>query len=173
MTIPRGILAGASAGMCQIVITTPMELLKISLQDSGRTAVAGVKQLSATELVSKIFKEKGFKGFFHGGASTLARDVTFSACYFPMFATLNKMVAKFNLRALNRTKQRLTFCYVYFIKGEDPVTKSVPFYHTFTCGLVSGCLSAFIVTPLDGKFHETNLHWINSTQWLIFTFFLK
>ena len=32
----RQVIAGASAGMCQIVITTPMELLKISLQDSGR-----------------------------------------------------------------------------------------------------------------------------------------
>lgn len=92
LSIPRGILAGAGAGMCQIVVTTPMELLKISLQDSGRTAAAGAKPVSATELVSKIFKEKGIKGFFHGGASTLARDVTFSACYFPLFATLNKMV---------------------------------------------------------------------------------
>ena len=30
-------LAGAGAGMCQIVVTTPMELLKIQLQDAGRT----------------------------------------------------------------------------------------------------------------------------------------
>ena len=29
-------MAGAGAGLCQIVITTPMELLKIALQDSGR-----------------------------------------------------------------------------------------------------------------------------------------
>lgn len=32
----KQILAGASAGMCQIVVTTPMELLKIAQQDSGR-----------------------------------------------------------------------------------------------------------------------------------------
>lgn len=36
MPVYRQVLAGASAGMCQIVITTPMELLKIALQDSGR-----------------------------------------------------------------------------------------------------------------------------------------
>ena len=29
--------AGAGAGMCQIIVTTPMELLKIQLQDAGRT----------------------------------------------------------------------------------------------------------------------------------------
>ena len=32
----REMLAGGSAGFCQIVITTPMELLKIQLQDAGR-----------------------------------------------------------------------------------------------------------------------------------------
>ena len=112
---------------CQIVITTPMELLKIALQDAGRTAVAGAKPLTASEVVSKVFKEKGFKGFFHGGTATLVRDVTFSAVYFPLFATMNA-------------------------KGADPVTKDVPFYHTFGCGLVSGCMASYICTPFDGNF---------------------
>jgi Mitochondrial carrier protein len=33
-------LSGAGAGMCQIIITTPMELLKIQLQDAGRTGLS-------------------------------------------------------------------------------------------------------------------------------------
>ena len=37
LTLPREMIAGAGAGMCQIVVTTPMELLKIQLQDAGRT----------------------------------------------------------------------------------------------------------------------------------------
>lgn len=41
----RQVLAGASAGMCQIVITTPMELLKIALQDSGRVGNFQVKKI--------------------------------------------------------------------------------------------------------------------------------
>lgn len=41
----RQVLAGASAGMCQIVITTPMELLKIALQDSGRVGNLKLKKL--------------------------------------------------------------------------------------------------------------------------------
>ncbi len=77
---------------CQIVITTPMELLKISLQDSGRTANTGAKQLTATQIAMDIFKTKGIKGFFHGGTATLARDVSFSAVYFPLFAILNQKV---------------------------------------------------------------------------------
>lgn len=38
MPLGREMLAGGSAGMCQIVITTPMELLKIQMQDAGRVA---------------------------------------------------------------------------------------------------------------------------------------
>ena len=33
-----GGVAGGMAGACQIIITTPMELLKIQQQDQGRTA---------------------------------------------------------------------------------------------------------------------------------------
>ena len=39
--------AGGMAGMCQIVVTTPMELLKIQLQDAGRVAA----QHKASELI--------------------------------------------------------------------------------------------------------------------------
>lgn len=34
----RGMIAGGGAGFCQIIITTPMELLKIQMQDAGRMA---------------------------------------------------------------------------------------------------------------------------------------
>lgn len=36
LTVLREMLAGCCAGMCQVVITTPMEMLKIQLQDAGR-----------------------------------------------------------------------------------------------------------------------------------------
>jgi len=123
----RQVLAGASAGMCQIVITTPMELLKIALQDSGRVATnnKSVQSISATQVALKVFKEKGFKGFYQGGTATLVRDVFFSAVYFPMFATFNQM-------------------------GKlDPVTGKPQFYHTFASGLLAGSIGAYIATPLD------------------------
>jgi len=40
LSIQREMLAGGSAGLCQIIITTPMELLKISMQDAGRQAIS-------------------------------------------------------------------------------------------------------------------------------------
>lgn len=40
LPLVREMLAGGSAGACQIIITTPMELLKIQMQDAGRVAAA-------------------------------------------------------------------------------------------------------------------------------------
>lgn len=36
LTIAREMVAGCGAGTCQVIITTPMEMLKIQLQDAGR-----------------------------------------------------------------------------------------------------------------------------------------
>lgn len=35
-------LAGCGAGVCQVIITTPMEMLKIQLQDAGRLGETNV-----------------------------------------------------------------------------------------------------------------------------------
>ncbi|CAH1401910.1 unnamed protein product [Nezara viridula] len=42
LPLAREMLAGASAGLCQIIITTPMELLKIQMQDAGRVAALAI-----------------------------------------------------------------------------------------------------------------------------------
>ena len=36
LTVFREMLAGCCAGMCQVIVTTPMEMLKIQMQDAGR-----------------------------------------------------------------------------------------------------------------------------------------
>lgn len=36
LSVFKEMLAGCVAGMCQVIITTPMEMLKIQLQDAGR-----------------------------------------------------------------------------------------------------------------------------------------
>lgn len=49
LTLTKEVIAGASAGACQIIVTTPMELLKIQLQDAGR-AEATLGKINVTEL---------------------------------------------------------------------------------------------------------------------------
>ncbi|VDQ08217.1 unnamed protein product [Trichobilharzia regenti] len=100
-------LAGGGAGACQIIVTTPMELLKIQLQDAGRTTVpvanvtgvgsngtSTVTRLSATQIAMKLLHEKGIFGLYRGMGATFLRDVSFSVIYFPLFANLNALVSK-------------------------------------------------------------------------------
>ena len=49
ITLPREMLAGGLAGFFQIIVTTPMELLKIQLQDAGRVQTNATKYVYTKE----------------------------------------------------------------------------------------------------------------------------
>ena len=53
-------LAGGCAGFCQVIVTTPMELLKIQMQQaSGQSP-----KLTATQLTLRLLKDKGISGLY-------------------------------------------------------------------------------------------------------------
>jgi len=118
----RQILAGGCAGTCQIVVTTPMELLKI--QGQMAKSKDPTKSRNARQLALQLYREKGIVGLYKGVGATFSRDVVFSMMYFPLFA--------------------------YFLdKGKTPGSNTVPFYHSFASGIGAGAISAFLATPLD------------------------
>uniref|UniRef100_A0A8D0FWR8 Mitochondrial glutamate carrier 1 n=1 Tax=Strix occidentalis caurina TaxID=311401 RepID=A0A8D0FWR8_STROC len=148
LTLLREMLAGCGAGTCQVIVTTPMEMLKIQLQDAGRIAaqkklMAAQAQLSsssgagaaepaverrptATQITRELLRSKGIAGLYKGLGATLLRDVPFSIVYFPLFANLNKLGQK------------------------DPNVKA-PFYVSFLSGCVAGSTAAVAVNPCDGE----------------------
>src|SRR5699024_12470429 len=89
-------ISGGLAGLFQIVVTTPMELLKIQLQDAGRVQSKGNGQVrvSATSIAMNLIRTKGILGLYKGTAATMSRDVSFSVLYFPLFANLNSLGPK-------------------------------------------------------------------------------
>ncbi|PIO25325.1 hypothetical protein AB205_0063850 [Aquarana catesbeiana] len=132
-------LAGCGAGTCQVVVTSPMEMLKIQLQDAGRLAtqkvVAGDGQAtisqpaqkpSALRIARDLLRTQGISGVYKGLGATLLRDVPFSIIYFPLFANLNKL-------------------------GQKSSHEKAPFYHSFFAGCIAGSVAAVAVTPLDGE----------------------
>ncbi|KAM6360578.1 mitochondrial glutamate carrier 1 isoform 2-T6 [Alca torda] len=154
LTLLREMLAGCGAGTCQVIVTTPMEMLKIQLQDAGRIdqctlcsspaaqkkLMAAQAQLSssaagaaepavetrttATQITRELLRSKGIAGLYKGLGATLLRDVPFSIVYFPLFANLNKLGQK------------------------DPNVKA-PFYVSFLSGCVAGSTAAVAVNPCD------------------------
>lgn len=134
-TLPvlRQMMAGGMAGACQIIITTPMELLKIQMQDAGRVAAQAkaegktVVRTTAMELTKKLLRERGIFGLYKGITATGFRDVSFSVVYFPLFATLNDLGPK------------------------DPTNPTGPtkFWWSFLSGCAAGSTAALAVNPMD------------------------
>ncbi|CAM1327277.1 SLC25A22 (predicted) [Pycnogonum litorale] len=132
LSLSREMIAGGSAGLCQIIVTTPMELLKIQLQDAGRVAAKGLVEgqavvaTSASAIALNLIKKKGIFGLYKGTTATMLRDVNFSVIYFPLFAHLNSLGPK----------------------RRDGSGESV-FWTSFLAGCVAGSVAAFSVNPFD------------------------
>ncbi|KAK2603698.1 mitochondrial aspartate-glutamate transporter agc1 [Conoideocrella luteorostrata] len=117
------ILAGASAGGCQVVFTNPLEIVKIRLQVQGEVAktIDGAPKRSAMWIVRNL----GLVGLYKGASACLLRDVPFSAIYFPTYSHLKKD---------------------FF--GESP-TKKLGVLQLLTAGAIAGMPAAYLTTPCD------------------------
>lgn len=155
LTVFKEMLAGCCAGMCQVIVTTPMEMLKIQLQDAGRIAaqqrvmpavvttlkmgrtsavlsrsyntVPGPQAMrtSAIQITRELLRTKGVTGLYRGLGATLMRDIPFSVVYFPLFAHVHQLGQH---------------------SSDDP---SIPFYWSFLSGCLAGSIAAVAVSPCD------------------------
>ena len=76
------ILAGGTAGGCQVIFTNPLEIVKIRLQVAGE-----VKSATKINAIS-VMRELGITGLYKGSRACFLRDIPFSAIYFPLYANL-------------------------------------------------------------------------------------
>lgn len=134
LTLPKEMLAGGGAGLCQIIVTTPMELLKIQGQDAGRTAVHKVNERSALRVALNLVKSKGIFGLYKGVSATMLRDVSFSVVYFPLFAHLSSLGTSMKL---DRKSQ--------LASDQNNST----FWVNFVAGCVAAGTAAIVVNPAD------------------------
>ncbi|KAG8737305.1 mitochondrial aspartate-glutamate transporter agc1 [Ceratobasidium sp. 414] len=83
------LIAGGTAGGCQVIFTNPLEIVKIRLQVQGEAAkVEGVAPRGAVHIVRQL----GLFGLYRGAVACLLRDIPFSAIYFPAYAHMKKDV---------------------------------------------------------------------------------
>jgi len=86
ITKPREILAGASAGFCQVVATNPMEIVKLRMQLQHTLPEAERKS------TMEVVKGLGIRGLYRGAGATLARDVPYSMLFFPAYANAKRLL---------------------------------------------------------------------------------
>jgi len=85
------IISGGLAGMCQVIFTNPMEIVKIRMQ------VAGEIQSQANPVSTmSIIRELGFFGLYKGVRACLLRDIPFSMIYFPTYSHMKKKLSDEN-----------------------------------------------------------------------------
>ncbi|KAK3378375.1 mitochondrial carrier domain-containing protein [Podospora didyma] len=117
------LIAGGSAGACQVVFTNPLEIVKIRLQVQGEVAksVDGAPRRSAMWIIRNL----GLVGLYKGASACLLRDVPFSAIYFPTYSHLKKDLF-----------------------GESS-TKKLGVLQLLTAGAIAGMPAAYLTTPCD------------------------
>ena len=121
------VLAGGSAGGCQVVFTNPLEIVKIRLQVQGEAAKAASRDGEEFTKRSAVWivRNLGLQGLYKGASACLLRDVPFSAIYFPTYSHLKRD---------------------YF--GESP-TKKLGILQLLTAGAIAGMPAAYLTTPAD------------------------
>ena len=67
-------IAGAFAGMTQVIVTNPLEVVKVKMQTSNMTVSEVMQQIN------------GLKDLYNGAGACIARDMVFSAVLFPFYA---------------------------------------------------------------------------------------
>ncbi|KAL7424767.1 mitochondrial aspartate-glutamate transporter agc1 [Cryptotrichosporon argae] len=125
ITLPMELLAGGTAGGCQVIVTNPLEITKIRLQMAGeitRAEGAGAVPRGAIHII----KQLGLVGLYKGATACLCRDVPFSMIYFTSYAHLKKDV---------------------FHEGRRG--KVLSFGELLIAASVSGMPAAYLTTPAD------------------------
>ncbi|KAJ3778241.1 mitochondrial carrier domain-containing protein [Lentinula raphanica] len=85
------LVAGGTAGGCQVIFTNPLEIVKIRLQVQGEAAkVEGAVPRGAIHIIRQL----GLVGLYKGASACLLRDIPFSAIYFPAYGHLKSDVFK-------------------------------------------------------------------------------
>ncbi|KAJ3073856.1 hypothetical protein HK102_005920, partial [Quaeritorhiza haematococci] len=135
-----GMVAGATAGFCQVVATNPMEIVKIQMQLAGKASASAATAATASSSTTtapkpappstiQVVRTLGLRGLYRGTTATLARDVPFSFIFFPSVAIFKNILA-------------------YRVAGVKHGGE-VPFWAVFTSGITAGAVAAAAVTPMD------------------------
>ncbi|KAK4531697.1 hypothetical protein CCYA_CCYA09G2554 [Cyanidiococcus yangmingshanensis] len=79
-------IAGAGAGLCQVVATNPMEVLMITMQTRSAAGKHGPGLVGTVHSL-------GLRGLYRGVQATLARDIPFSMVFFGLNTSLKEHLA--------------------------------------------------------------------------------
>ncbi|XP_019712974.1 solute carrier family 25 member 55a isoform X2 [Hippocampus comes] len=156
LSVFKEMLAGCGAGMCQVIVTTPMEMLKIQLQDAGRIVAEQQKPVITSS--SKLVATNPLlsRSYNSGTVTALATPRPASATQIAR-ELLRTQGIQGLYKGLGATLMRdVPFSVVYFPLfanlnrlGQSSADQSSPFYWAFLSGCAAGSTAAVVVNPCD------------------------
>ncbi|XP_077428437.1 solute carrier family 25 member 55a isoform X2 [Vanacampus margaritifer] len=156
LTIFKEMLAGCGAGMCQVIVTTPMEMLKIQLQDAGRLVAQQQKPVITSPSKLVVTNPLLSRSYNSGAVTTMATPRAVSATQIAR-ELLRTQGIQGLYKGLGATLMRdVPFSVVYFPLfanlnrlGQPSAEQSSPCYWAFLSGCAAGSAAAVVVNPCD------------------------
>ncbi|XP_069800762.1 mitochondrial glutamate carrier 1-like isoform X2 [Dendropsophus ebraccatus] len=157
LTLVKEMLAGCGAGTCQVIITTPMEMLKIQLQDAGRLAscqkvATGMQSLSQS--AKHLNPIPVLSRAYNVGPTLVAQKLSATQIASELLRTEG---VRGLYKGLGATLLRdVPFSVIYFPLfsnlnklGMSSADGKAPFLHSFFAGCIAGSTAAVAVNPCD------------------------
>ncbi|OQR76085.1 mitochondrial glutamate carrier protein-like [Tropilaelaps mercedesae] len=156
LSLRNEMFAGGGAGFCQIVVTTPMELLKIQLQDAGRVALLAHTTLPVT-LICERFRPSDRVHLVRNCPANVGSEAPkLSATKIALDLIRSKGIMGLYKGTGATMLRDVSFSMIYFPlfaninsfgpKREDGTTV---FWASFLAGCLAGSTAACAVNPMD------------------------
>eukprot|EP00521_Asterionellopsis_glacialis_P012560 CAMPEP_0195298964 /NCGR_PEP_ID=MMETSP0707-20130614/24561_1 /TAXON_ID=33640 /ORGANISM="Asterionellopsis glacialis, Strain CCMP134" /LENGTH=369 /DNA_ID=CAMNT_0040361219 /DNA_START=118 /DNA_END=1227 /DNA_ORIENTATION=+ len=130
--LPLGgeIVAGGIAGMTQVIVTNPLEVVKVRMQTS---------QMTIGEVLSQM---KSLADVYEGVEACVVRDAVFSAALFPLYAHAKVAIATTLIASMSGGEAAA-------VNGDGGAVAAATFWANLIAGSVAAAPAAFIATPAD------------------------
>jgi hypothetical protein len=141
--VHQEIISGTVAGFLQLFITVPYESVKIQMQMASGQPNSSFAAKSDSALT--VLKKMGPVGMYRGFTATLVRDVPFCFMFFPLYANVKELLLNYSRRSSPLASPPAHMMEV----PPERTSMKEPFHVGLVAGVVSGAISAAIVTPAD------------------------
>jgi len=98
--VHQEIIAGSIAGLLQLVVTVPYEMVKIRLQLQGN--IPELQRKSAFTIVNELGSTGGV---YRGFTATMYRDVPFCIIFFPLYSNIKTLLTPSSTLTVNGVLQ--------------------------------------------------------------------
>ena len=105
------VTAGAVAGACQVIVSAPLDVLKVGLQQRPSSNTSGDPQkFPVVQVWNEIITTRGAGGLYKGYEACLVRDISFTAVCMPLYASLLEVGSnrKYCFVALSRSEHTIS-----------------------------------------------------------------